>query len=332
MTSTEKPIVFHYEGSIFSHRVLWYLWLRGIPYDECLQPAFMPRADLELIGVGYRRIPIMAVGKDVYCDSRLIVSKLESLYPNSALSPYTPTEIGIRKLFESWTIDGGIFANSVKMMPYWQEASFLSNKAFVDDRQKLTGRRFTVEALEAGRPDGAQHLQQAFDMLETTFLADGREWILSTQEPSLADIDAVWPFKWLISDPRMKESLPAEQFNAKTYPKVFAWVKRFVTELEKKKEMLPKPSALDGKAMGKRTLDAAIPPETIAFVNANSQGLKYGDEVEIKPSDYGQMGKTVGTLVGLTINEVVIRNLKDVHVHFPRWNFAISRIASKPRI
>ena len=36
MVSLDKPIVLHYEGSIFSHRVLWYLWLRGIPYDECV--------------------------------------------------------------------------------------------------------------------------------------------------------------------------------------------------------------------------------------------------------------------------------------------------------
>jgi glutathione S-transferase len=131
----------------------------------------MPREDLALLGVGYRKIPVMVIGKDVYCDSRLIISKLESLHPNSALSPSTPTDIGIRKLFESWNIDGGIFANAVKMIPYWQEASFLSSEAFVDDRQKLMGWRFTAESMEAGRPGGVQHLQQAFEMLETTFLA-----------------------------------------------------------------------------------------------------------------------------------------------------------------
>jgi glutathione S-transferase len=293
----------------------------------------MPRPDLELIGVGYRKIPLMAVGSDVYCDSRCIISKLESLYPDSALSPSTPAEIGIRKLFESWTIDGGIFANAVKMMPYWHEASFLSNEAFVDDRQKLMGgKRFTAEAMESGRPDGAQNLQQAFDMLETTFLADGRDWILNTQEPSLADIDAVWPFKWLMSDRNMKDSLPAEHFNANKYPKVFAWVERFVMELDKKKTSLPKPSALDGKAMCKRTLEAATLPEAVAFTSPNSHGLEQGDEVEIFPSDYGQMGKTAGTLVGLTVHEVVVCNSKGIHVHFPRWNFTISRAASKSRI
>jgi glutathione S-transferase len=291
----------------------------------------MPRPDLELIGVGYRKIPIMAIGKDVYCDSRLIISTLESLYPNNALSPSTPADIGIRKLFESWTIDGGIFANTVKMMPYWQEASFLSNEAFIDDRQKLMGRRFTAQGMQAGRPEGAQHLQQAFDLLETTFLADGRHWILNTQEPSLADIDAVWPFKWLMSDPKMNDSLPAEHFNAKKYPKVFAWVKRFVTELDKKKETLPKPNALGGKTMGKRTLDATTAPE-IPFDDDNPHGFKRGEDVEISPSDYGQTGKTAGTLVDLTVHEVVIRNSKGIHVHFPRWNFAISRAASKSRI
>ena len=65
----------------------------------------MPRLDLELIDVGYRKIPIIATGKDIYSDSRFIISKLEALYPNSTLTPSTPAEAGLRKLFENWTID-----------------------------------------------------------------------------------------------------------------------------------------------------------------------------------------------------------------------------------
>lgn len=332
MVSLDKPIVLHYEGSIFSHRVLWYLWLRGIPYDECIQPTFMPREDLELLGVGYRKIPVVIIGKDIYCDSRFIISKLESLYPNSALSPSTPMDVGIRKLFENWTIDGGIFANAVRMIPYWQETSFLSNEAFVDDRQKLMGRRFTADDMEMGRPDGTQHLQLAFDMLESTFLADGRAWILNTQEPSLADIDCVWPFKWLMSEPTMKDSLPARYFNAETYPRVFSWVERFVAQLEKKRKRMPMPKTLDGNTMVQRTLGTSTSPENVTFIDDNSHKLKYGDEVEIFPSDYGHMGKTVGNLVGLTIDEVTICNSKSVRVHFPRWNFSVVKIASKSMI
>lgn len=123
MAPTTKPTVFHYGPSIYSHRVLWYLWLRGIEFDECIQPPVMPRPDLALLDVGYRKMPLLAIGRDVYCDSRLIISKLEKLYPNSTLAPATLAEAGVRKLFENYTVDGGIFANAVKLMPYWTEVS-----------------------------------------------------------------------------------------------------------------------------------------------------------------------------------------------------------------
>lgn len=292
----------------------------------------MPRPDLGLLGVGYRKIPIMSIGKDIYCDSRLIISKLETLYPNSTLTPSTPAEVGVKKLFESWTIDGGIFANAVKMMPYWQEAGFLSNEKFVEDRQKLMGRKLTAEGMEAGRPDGAQHLHQAFNMLECTFLADGRDWVLGTKEPSLADLDAVWPFKWLMMDPKMEGSLPVKQFNAERYPKVYAWVERFVTELDKKKKELGDVNALDSNSMCQRTLENGSSPEHVGFIDGDPLALKQGDDVEVFPSDYGQTGRTVGAIVGLTPHEVVIRNIQGMHVHFPRWNFTISKITSKSMI
>jgi len=292
----------------------------------------MPRPDLELLGVGYRKIPVLAIGKDVYCDSRLILSKFETLYPNSTLALSTPAEVGIGKLFESWTVDGGIFANAVKMMPYWQESGFLSNVKFVEDRQKLMGRKLTAENMEAGRPDGAQHLQQVFDMLECTFLADGRDWILDTKEPSLADLDAVWPFEWLMVDPRMKDSLPMKHFNVEKYPKVFAWVERFVGELERKKKEVGEATVLTSASMSRRTLETASSPEHVSFAYDDPLGLKQGDNVEVFPSDYGQTGRTVGAIVGLTTHEVVIRNSQGMFVHFPRWNFTISKFVSKSMI
>lgn len=41
MVPTERPIFFHYAQSIYSHRVLWYLWLRDIKYDECVSQCFV---------------------------------------------------------------------------------------------------------------------------------------------------------------------------------------------------------------------------------------------------------------------------------------------------
>lgn len=348
MAFIEKPILYHYPQSIYSHRVLWYLWLRGIPYDECvsrkvhihplmlmrikLQPPVMPRPDLSSIGVGYRKIPVMAIGRDAYCDSRLIISKLESIYPGSHLAPSNPAEAGVRKLFESWTIEGGIFANAVKLMPFWLENGLLRNKAFLDDRQKLMGGvRMTAEMMQAARPAGLQQIQQALDLLETTFLADGRRWILATQEPSLADIDAVWPFEWLIVDKSMRGSLPDERLGEKNYPKVYAWVHRFMDEVQKKKAEGASPTSLDGKSASARIIGAESTSEEVSFDSRNLLGLQQGEQVEAYPSDYGQMGKTVGTLVGYTDSEVVLQNEQGVRVHFPLWNFTIKKARSSVR-
>tara|TARA_R110002003_G_scaffold122_9_gene11090 strand:- start:14620 stop:16344 length:1725 start_codon:yes stop_codon:yes gene_type:complete len=327
MAPTDKPILFHYPPSIFSHRVLWYLWLRGISYDECIQPPVMPRPDLASIGVGYRKIPIMAIGKDVYCDSRLIISKLEALYPDSNLTPRTSAEVGVQKLFENYTIDGGVFANAVKLMPYWTDTGLLQNKAFLDDRQKLMGgRRMTKETMDAGRPEGLQQMRQAFDLFEKTFLADGRDWILGSKEPTLADIDAVWPFEWMIVDRYMKDCLPESHISEKIYPRTFAWVRRFMSLVEEKKGARAKPTSLDGAAMANQISNATSPMDDIGFINDDPLDVKLGNEVQVFPSDYGHMGKTAGELVGLSTTEVVIRNAKGLNVHFPRWNFTIRSV------
>jgi len=329
MAPTEKPILFHYPPSIYSHRVLWYLWIRGIAYDECIQPPVMPRPDLASIGVGYRKIPIMAIGKDVYCDSRLIISKLEELYSGSTLTSSTPGEAGIQKLFENLSVDGGVFANAVRLMPYWSDSGLLQNKAFLDDRQKLSGgRRMTKEAMEAGRPDGLQKIRHIFDMFESTFLADNRKWILDTNEPTVADIDAVWPFEWMIIDPYMKDCLPQQNVNVKVYPKVYAWVTRFMDLVEEKKKACAVPTTLDGEAMTSRTMSASSPADDIGFSKDDPLDLQEEDKIQVFPSDYGQMGVSVGRLVGLSTNEVVIENDKGLHLHFPRWNFSIEKVSN----
>lgn len=289
----------------------------------------MPRPDLAVIDVNYRRMPIMSIGKDVYIDSRMIISKLESLYPDSPLSAATGEQAGLRRLFEHYS-DSGLFNNAVKLMPYWSSNSMVQNKTFLDDRQKLMGgRRMTAENMQAGRPEGLQNMRQAFDLMENTFLADGRQWILGTPKPTVADIDAVWPFEWLVVDRGMQGALPEEQFGKKNYPKTHAWIQRFMGEVRTAKGKAAKPTKLDGQAMRTRILTAASPTEVVPFDDSDPIGFKAGDTVSIYPSDYGQAHKDRGTLIGLTASEAVLRNSKGLHLHFPRWNFRIAQ-ASTP--
>jgi glutathione S-transferase len=270
----------------------------------------------------------MAIGKDVYCDSRLIIRKLEELFPDSTMTPPSSAHRGTSKLLESWTIDGGVFGNAVRLMPYWTNTGLLSNKAFLDDRQQLRGGggRMTAETMQAGRPDGLIHIRQTFELMENTFLADGRQWILGGDTPTTADIDGVWPFEWLVWDQYMRESLPEEFVSAKKFPKTYAYIKRFMEEAERRKQQGPKPTRLDGKQMKEKIINARSPPASTTIIDDDPLNLKEGDEVEVYASDYGFTHKDRGTLIGLTISEVVIRNSVGLHLHFPRWNFKIDRI------
>ncbi|KAF2642935.1 hypothetical protein P280DRAFT_547185 [Massarina eburnea CBS 473.64] len=327
MSSPEKPILFRYPGSVFSDRVLWYLWLRGIPYDECIQPHVMPRPDLSALSIAYRRMPLMAIGKDILIDSRLIIAHLESLYPDSPLSPTSPSDHGLRALFENFGIDGGLFARCVQLLPYWNPGGFLQDEVFLDDRERLMGMRFTVEGMEKNRPDGVQHLRQVFELFETTFLEDGRRWVLGGEGPSLADLDAGWPLCWLVEDPLMKGALPREMVNEEVYPRTFAWVRRFMGEVERMKGEVGNVGRLEGREVVERVFGAEKVGET-EFLEGDALGLSRGDEVEVFPSDYGQAHKDRGAVVGLTTKKIVIRNAKGLHLHFPRWNFRINKIAA----
>ena len=347
----ERPILFHYPGSIYSYRILWYLWLRGIEYDECvcipnhhltphhpvpqtkpptqIQPPIMPRPDLTSLSISYRRMPLLALGRDIYVDSRQILRKLESHYPASPHTPLTPASHGLAALFESYST-AAVFNHCVNLMPYWSPASALSSEAFVADRARLAGgRRMTADVMQRGRPEAMQYMRLVFGMFEGMFLADGRRWILGEGEegPSTADIDAMWPLAWLLHDRSMAGSLPVALFNREIYPRTFAWVDRFMALVAARKtQSTTPPVSLGGAAMKARVLASTAPLESTRVDDADPLAFKAGDVVEVYPSDYGQAHRDRGTLVGLTVGEVVVRNEVGLHLHFPRWGFRVVKV------
>ena len=151
------------------------------------QPVYLPREDINALGVNYRRIPIMSIGRNVYCDTRLILLKLEERFPSGALGASQPQQKAVEKLLESWTIDGGIFVRAAQVIP--PQMPLLNDPKFIKDREDYTGRSWDKKNIEAIRPEGLAHVRDAFVFLETGLLADGRQWVLETEEPSLADIE-----------------------------------------------------------------------------------------------------------------------------------------------
>lgn len=185
MADSDRNIkLYHYDASPYSRKIVWYLALRQIPYAEVKQPVVMPRPDVKAIGVAYRRIPFMTIGKDVYLDTRIMLRKLEELFPKGRIGATTPEGKAIQKLLDIWHNEAGLFMKGAQSLPL----EFFKNETFTKDRQEMTGRPFDFAAMEKLRPESLIYVRNAFSMLED-LLSDDRKWLLNTDKPSQGDIE-----------------------------------------------------------------------------------------------------------------------------------------------
>lgn len=101
----------------------------------------VPRPELsELLGVTYRRIPVLAIGNDVYCDTNLIASALERRFPVSqgykTLFPPRAgggkTDTGLTKALVAYWSDAAIFRLLGDSLPYGKlDAEFIKDRVAV---------------------------------------------------------------------------------------------------------------------------------------------------------------------------------------------------------
>ncbi|KAL9112818.1 MAG: hypothetical protein Q9227_002895 [Pyrenula ochraceoflavens] len=230
-----------------------------------------------------------------------MLSKLERLFPAGALGASDPDQRALERLLDKWTTDGGIFTRAAQLIP--PESPMLQDGKFAKDREDLTGRSWNPADIARNRPEAVAHIRDGFRLLETTLLADGRDWILKTPQPTLADIEAIWPFDWLNG---MKGGLPRDLISSAQYPKVFAWMERFREALKKAKASSPQPASLKGEDAGQRILSLPYTESEAQVDPQDPLRLQKGDQVEVWPIDSGFRHHDQGRLVGLNADEVVI--------------------------
>ena len=209
------------------------------------------------------------------------------------------------------------------------------------------------EDVKALRPEALTHIRDGIESLETGLLADGRQWVLKTEKPSLADIQglshpslsiaqeililtrvpdaAIWPFHWLLE---INGALPPSLVSKEIFPKVYAWVDRFSKAVSTAMSSAPKSTTLEG-AEAVRYVTQANFSEPEGDVDANDPlGLKKGQDIESWPIDSGFKNHDRGRLVSLTSKEVVLASQskfggKEVRIHHPRWNFRIRAVSGE---
>src|SRR5215831_2078655 len=165
-------ILHHYPASPFSEKVRLTFGLKGVPWRAVEQPNIMPKPELLPLTGGYRKIPVMQIGADVYCDSQCIVRELERRFPKPSVHAGGEAT--------SWAFavysDRVLFMATVVLI-FGMMGDQVSPE-FAEDRTKLMGpgQAFNPAAMKAGVPLMKESLRAQLTWLESQ-LADGRAFL-----------------------------------------------------------------------------------------------------------------------------------------------------------
>ena len=297
-------ILFHqYDSSPFSEKVRVCFGIKQLAWGAVDQPVIMPKPELVALTGGYRRIPVMQIGADIYCDSQLIVRELERRYPGPSLFPHG--DRGLAHANALWS-DRAVFQAAVAII-----FGGLGDKvpsAFIKDRTALSGRSFDPAAMQAAIPHMEAQLR-AHNALLSEQLADGRGF-LSGDRAGLVDANAYYNL-WFI-----RSAFPPAASLFESMPHVPEWMERVRAIGHGERSPVSREAAL---AIARATAPLA---GTIAPQDA---GLE-GKPVTVAADDYGR-DPVRGVLVGSSAHHVAIRRedplAGEVVVHFPRIGFSV---------
>ncbi|ORY01177.1 hypothetical protein BCR34DRAFT_494055 [Clohesyomyces aquaticus] len=258
-------ILFGYDSSPFTNKVRLTLRIKGVPFSYMPVPSMMPRPILrQTFGLTYRKIPVLAIGRDIYCDTSLIIEALEynfpveegygSVYPRYGKEGgFDWNYRGFVRGFASFWVDRPLFRTTTGLIP-----SSVWRTSFGTDRAQLIGHPLSPEKLASKIPQNLSSLDTHLSLLEPMFAGRNsggkgmNTWLLPTPTPSLADISLYYQLRWGIDiangrgiynltaggtgdegqGGKGKVDITASVFNAQRYPGIWTWFQAFESYVE----------------------------------------------------------------------------------------------------
>jgi glutathione S-transferase len=304
-------ILHHYTMSPFAEKIRLILGFKGLAWRSVHIPPVMPKPDVVALTGGYRKTPFLQVGADVYCDTALVARVLEARQPAPTLYP---ADAPLAVPFAQWA-DSVLFQAAVcwAMQPAGV-AAILGNpspqtlKDFAADRAAMRNNqpRLTLA-------DGTVQLKAHLAAIDAQ-LGRGGPWLFGAA-PSIADF-SVGHCLWFI---RLAKPV-AHLLDA--YPAIGPWLDRLFAIGHGRPQELSSARAIEIAASAGGHAPVAVQP---------GLGFDAGQAVTVAATDYGA-DPVAGTLVGLTPEVVTLRRTDPragtVHVHFPRYGFALRSAAA----
>lgn len=302
-------ILHQYPTSPYAEIVRVALGLKGLEWSRIEHPNIMPRPFLSPLTGGYRRMPVMQSGADIYCDTGLILREIDRRFPDPPLAP--KGSAGVVWALRNWA-ERAWFGATVAVV-FGARAQSVPQE-FIKDREELSGRPFDVQALAHAAPLMAGQWRANADLMNAQ-LADGGPWLLG-ERASAADLAAYLNIWFLRSG-------EAGAFASLTVgmPALTAWIARMDAIGH------GKPTDMSAKAAF-GIAATAMPEAARPSVRGDAQGLAPGAMVSVMPDDYGRNPVT-GEIVLVTPQEIAIRRhvegAGEVVVHFPRAGYWVMK-------
>lgn len=308
---TPEIILHHYDFSNYSEKVRVAMGYKSIAWKSVIVPPVLPKPALVALTGGYRRVPVLQIGADIYCDTRLILRELERRCPDRTYYPYDC--VGTANAISSWAET--TFLRSVMLLAWGRNHDLMPRELF-EDRAAMRGLPTPSRAaVEHAAARNAPLVRAQLPFIEN-MLADGRRWICG-ENFSVADL-AIYHTIWFLTDrsDRLVHELDG-------YTKLAAWMAR-VRGLGHGAH-----SELD--AVGALTIAAAATPDAPRDSHPHIEDPPIGSVVEIRPNDYAR-DAVIGRLDLLDDDEVSVRMssaaLGEIAVHFPRVGFDVRPVTT----
>ena len=311
--TADTPILHHYAPSPYSEKVRKVFGYKQLAWRSVEVPPVMPKPDLTPLTGGYRKAPVMQIGRDVYCDSKLICRIIDRLKPERPLIP--PGSEASTLITERW-VDQAFFFQAVAL--FFQPAGLQAFGAalapgmvdtFLKDRAVMFAQGGTQQApkMDTARAE----LPAIFSSLEAQ-LANSP--FLCGDAPTLIDFSIYNPVWFVHTNAGIASELAA-------FPRLRAWADRIMAFGEGQRSEIEGAQAIE-ICRASKTTQPPLPGVALALPR-----VKLGDMVKIGASDYAP-DQVQGELVMANAHELAIRRedprAGSVIVHFPPEGFTLS--------
>ena len=178
-----EMILHHYDISPYAEKIRLIMGLKRLTWRSVKIPVVMPKPDLTALTGGYRLTPVLQIGEDFYCDSKVIARRLEQECPKPSLYPAgaAASNRGLAFWGETLFMDLVMMGFGMGMFP----------PDFVADRKKMAPGGVDEALARTLVPCKVDDVRAKVRLLDEQ-LADGRIFLLG-DEASLADFAAYHP-------------------------------------------------------------------------------------------------------------------------------------------